>query len=129
MIEALPKAAPVLDPDGGASLMVYRDDRIRCIAGQELLKGYKLKPDSPTTRYVATCCNSGMYLKFKPGHWVSAYRKRFDEAGLPPVEMRTNLRRRTSDAAFEDNAPRYQKFPIRLFTKLIGARIGMALGR
>lgn len=129
MIEALPGATRVLEDDGGASYLTYRDDRFRCIAGEELIKGYKLKDHSPTQRFVATCCNSGMYLKYKRGHWVSLYRNRFDNNNLPPIEMRTNTRFRQAVTEIGQEAPSYRRFPLRLFGKLIAARIDMVLGR
>jgi len=129
MIEDLPAASQVLEDDRGTSYLTYRDDRFRCIAGAANVEGFKLKDQSPTQRYVATCCNSGMYLKYKRGHWVSAYRRRFADVDLPPVEMRTNTRFRQADTQLAQDAPSYRRFPLRLFTKLIVARINMALGR
>ena len=123
LIEALPNAATVLDPDGGSSTLVYRDDRWRCVDGETLLRGIKIRDRSPTTRFVASCCNTGMFLKYKRGHWVSAYRAPFDTA--PPVQMRTNLRYRNSHLPIPDDAPAYQRFPLALFWLLIKARIAM----
>jgi hypothetical protein len=127
-IEALPGAARVLDDDGGTPLIVYRDDRFRCVSGEELLVGHKLKDNSPTRRMVASCCNTGMFLKFGPGHWVSAYRRRFG-GDLPPIEMRSNVRRRRAASPLPDDAPAYDGFPPRLIFKLLGARVAMWLGR
>lgn len=129
LIESLPNAKPVLDADNGTSYLTYRDDRYRCIAGQDNLRGHKLKPKSPTTRYVASCCQSAMYLKFHKGHWVSTYRNRFVDDDLPPNDMRTNTRSRTSNLPIPTDAPSYRRFPLKLFGKLIAARINMALGR
>ncbi len=56
MIEALPGARPVLQDDGGASYLTYRDDRFDSIRGADLLKGLKLNDKAPTRRFVATCC-------------------------------------------------------------------------
>jgi len=129
-VEALPNAAPALDADGGASYLTYRDDRFRCVKGQALLKGYKLRDTSPTQRYVATCCNAVMYLKYKRGHWVSTFRKRYDvQDDLPAIEMRTNTRFRTSTLPLPQDAPSYTRFPLRLFYRLFAARIAMARGR
>ena len=129
MIAALPDAPPVLLDDDGASYLTYRDDRFRCVAGQENLQGYALRPNSPTQRFVASCCNSAMYLKYKRGHWVSTYRNRYDPTDLPAVEMCTNTRFRTAESPLDPAIPAYRRFPLRLFGKLIGARINMALGR
>lgn len=127
-IEALPGAPPVLDPDGGSDYLTYRDDRFACVKGADLLVGYRLRDDAPTRRFIASCCNSAMYLKFGPGHWVSAYRARFD-APLPPIEMRTNIARRQSDLPLPQDAPAYRKFPLRLFRRLLTARLAMLFGR
>ena len=127
-IEALPGAPQVLDDDGGAPYLLYRDDRFRCVAGEELLVDHRLKPNSPTRRVVASCCNSGMFLKFDPGFWVSSYRHRYS-GELPPIDMRTNVRRRRAETPMPGDATCYRSFPPRLFAKLIGARIDMFFGR
>jgi hypothetical protein len=67
LIEAKPNAAAIRDEFGGTPYLIYRDDRFACVAGEDALEGIRLSPDAPTTRYVATCCNSGMYLKHGPG--------------------------------------------------------------
>ena len=127
-IEALPGAAPVLDPDGGTPLLTWRDDRFACVAGAELLVGYRLKETSPTQRFVASCCNSAMFLKFAPGHWTSSYRARF-EGTPPPIEMRTKGERRHSDLPLPRDVPSYRGFPPRLIWRLLAARVAMMLGR
>ena len=37
-IEALAKAGPVQDPDGGTAYLLYRKDRLECVKGAPLLK-------------------------------------------------------------------------------------------
>lgn len=127
-IEALSNAPRVRDEDGGTPYLTYRDDRFRCIAGDELLEGLKLKPDAPTRRVVASCCNTGMFLKYAPGWWVSAYRHRF-EGDVPPIGMRSKVEHRQSDLPLPDDAPVYGKFPLSLFWRLIVARVVMFVGR
>jgi len=127
-IEALPGAPHVRDADGGTPYLTYRDDRFACVAGAELLVGYTLREKTPTQRFVASCCNSGMFLKFAPGHWTSAYRARFD-GPLPPIEMRTNVARRQSGLPLPRDAPSYRSFPARLFGRLLVARAAMVFGR
>lgn len=127
-IEALEDAGAVLDADGGSSTIVYRDDRIKCVSGKDLLVPVKLREKSPTSRFVASCCNSGMYIKYKRGHWVSAYRNRF-AGDLPEIDLRTQTQFRDSDLPFPDDAPRHRKFPMSLFGKLIRARVDMWIGR
>jgi len=127
-IEALPNAAPVLDPDGGTPYLTYRHDRFRCVSGADHLTGYRIKDGSPTQRLVASCCNTAMFLKFAPGHWVSAYRRRF-EGDLPPIEMRNQTRHRRAQATIPDDAPSYRGYPPKLILRLLGARLAMLLGR
>src|ERR1700753_1343707 len=118
--EALPGARPVLDTDGGASYLTYRDDRFRCVSGAELLVAHKLTDKAPTRRMVASCCNSGMFLKFEPGFWISSYRLRYS-GDLPPVEMRNQIRDRRANTPIPTDAPSFSRYPMRLFAKLIRA--------
>jgi len=124
VIEALSGALRVRDDDGGTPYLTYRDDRFAVTAGADLLVGHALKPDAPTRRFVASCCNSGMFVKFGPGHWTSTYRHRYD-GSLPPIDMRTKVARRTSALPFPDDAPTYRGFPLRLFWRLLKARVAM----
>lgn len=128
MIEALPHAPPVMDGDRGTPYLTYRDDRFSCVQGADQLVGYKIRDTAPTQRFVASCCNSGMYLKFGPGHWVSAYRARFS-GDLPANEMRTQTKFRTATTPIPRDARAYRRFPLKLFARLIGARIAMMIGR
>ena len=127
-IEALEGALPVLDPDGGTPYSTFRNDRFECVEGAELLVGYKLGEKAPTQRFVASCCNSGMFIRFEPGWWISAYRMRFAEP-LPPIEMRNKVARRHSTLPLPADAPSYRGFPGKLYWRLITARAAMLMGR
>jgi len=76
---------------------------------------------------VASCCNSGMFLKYEPGFWVSSYRHRYC-GDLPPIEMRNQTRDRRSETDIPADAPSHPRFPMRLFAKIIRARIEMMVG-
>jgi hypothetical protein len=127
-IEALPGATAFREADGGTPYLTWRDDRFACVEGADLLTDYKLTDRAPTRRTVASCCNSAMFLKFGPGHWVSAYRMRF-EGDPPPLEMRTQTRFRRSNTPLPDDVRGYPGFPAALFARLIGARLAMFLWR
>jgi hypothetical protein len=127
-IEALPNAASFRDADGGTPLLAYRDDRFECSSGGELLASFKIKESSPTRRMVASCCNSAMFLKFAPGFWISAYRARFKGDDLPPLEMRDQIEHRRADTPLPSDVPCYRGFPMRLYAKMISARVAMQLG-
>jgi hypothetical protein len=60
--EHLASAPRVLDSDSGTGLILYRKDRVQCMMGQQYLEEYRLKPDSPTRRVIAKCCNSAMFV-------------------------------------------------------------------
>jgi hypothetical protein len=127
-IEALPNAPSFREADGGTPYLTYRDDRFKCLAGEDLLVDYKLTEQAPTRRVVASCCNSALFLKFGPGHWVSAYRTRFE--GEPPaVQMRMQTKFRQADEPLPGDVPSYPGFGTKLFPKLIAARLAMLLGR
>jgi hypothetical protein len=126
-IEALPGAPRVCDADGGTPLLVFRDDRFQCVSGADKLVAYKLSDRAPTRRMVASCCNSGMFLKYEPGFWVSSYRHRYC-GDLPPIEMRNQTRDRRSETDIPADAPSHPRFPMRLFAKIIRARIEMMVG-
>jgi hypothetical protein len=125
LIEAMPQAPAVRDAFGGSPYLTYRNDRFACLSGAEHLLGVKLSQDAPTTRFVAACCNSGMHLKYGPGWWTSVYRARF--ADPPPLQMRTQVRNLPPGVTLPDDAPSYRGFPLKLFARLILARVAMGL--
>lgn len=127
-IEVLAGAGPVRDPDGGTPYLTYRDDRFACVEGADLLVGYKLGDKAPTQRFVASCCDTGMFIKYAPGHWVSAYRLRFD-GPLPPIEMRNKVAWRRSNLPLPQDAPAFRSFPFRLWRRLFTSRIAMLFSR
>jgi hypothetical protein len=90
--------------------------------------GYKIKDSAPTQRFVASCCNSGMFLKFSRGHWVSMYRTRF-EGDLPPIEVRTQTKYRSVNTEIPNDAPGYRTYPMKLIGKLLASRLAMLIGR
>jgi hypothetical protein len=126
-IEALPNAARVREPDGGVGYLPYRKDRIRIRQGTELLRGYELRPNSPTNRMVASCCNAAVILTFDDSkHWVNLYRARVI-GKAPPVQMKICTRYRQAGAP-DTTVAAYSGYPFRLIAKLVAARITMALG-
>jgi hypothetical protein len=126
--EQLPAAPPVLNADGGTDYLLYRKDRVHCVAGQEHLEEHRLKPESPTRRVLATCCNSAMFADFTKGHWLTIYRNRF-AAGAPPVEVRVMTRDRRDGAVLADGVPSSAGYPARFMVSLIAAWIAMGFRR
>jgi len=128
VFEKMSSAALVLDADGGTPFVVYRKDRIACVQGREYLAECRLKPDSPTRRVFATCCNSAMFLDFTKGHWLSLYRNRFG-AGAPPVEMRIMTNERRGNVALGQDVPNYPGRPGSFMWKLIVTWAAMGFRR
>ncbi len=128
LIEQLASAPPVLDPDSGTGVILYRKDRVQCVKGQEFLKERRLKPLSPTRRVVATCCNSAMFLDFTKGHWLSMFRNRF-VAGAPPLQMRVMTKERRAGVELADDVPNYTGHSGKFMLKLIAAWIAMGFRR
>ncbi len=123
-LEQLATAPPVLDPDGGTGMILYRKDRVRCLMGQQYLEEHRLKPESPTRRVIATCCNSPMFLDFTKGHWLSMFRNRFP-GDAPPLEMRVMTRERRVGVDLADDVPNHGGHSGKLMLKLIAAWIAM----
>jgi hypothetical protein len=126
--EQLPSAPPVLNPGGGTDYVLYRKDRVHCVTGHEHLQEHRLKPDSPTRRVIAACCNSAMFADFTKGHWLTMYRDRFP-AGAPPVEMRVMTQARRSGVKLADDVPNYDGHSGKFLLKLIAAWIAMGFRR
>lgn len=116
---------PVLDGDGGTGYVLQRKDRITPTRGANHLAEYRLKPDSPTRRVIATCCDSPMFLEFSGGHWVSVYRDRLAGDERPPVEMRTMTADRRAGITFSDAIPSYRKHSGRFMWRLLVAWAAM----
>lgn len=127
-LERLASAPPVLDPDRGTSVILYRKDRVQCVTGCQHLEEHRLKPDSPTRRVVAKCCNSAMFLDFTKGHWVSLYRNRFP-TGAAPLEMRVMTGERRVSVGLPDDVPSHRGHSVGFMLKLIAAWIAMGFRR
>jgi len=126
-LEQLASAPRLVGPDSGTEIVLFRKDRVRCMAGQDYLEEHRLKPDSPTRRLVAACCNSAMLLDFNKGHWLSMYRNRFADA--PPVETRIVTKERRAGVELADDVPSYAGYPGKFMIKLIGAWMAMGFRR
>lgn len=129
LIAALPDATPILDKYAGTPSVLYRKDRVHVRRGGERLQRLKLRPDSPTNRVVASCCNTPLMVTFDSAlHWIPVYSTLMGDTA-PLLEMRVNTRYIPAGLPQPHDVPSYRHFPPRFVLKLVAARIGMALGR
>lgn len=116
------------DPWGGTPYATYRDDRLALVEGAALLSGVKLGEGAPTTRFVATCCGTAIYLKHAPGWWTSVYRARFGD-DAPPIELRNQVRFLPDRSVLPKDLPVWRSFAPVLIARLLRARLAMWLRR
>jgi hypothetical protein len=121
-------ADSVLGEDGGTDYVLYRKDRVRCIQGGDLLEAQRLKPDSPTRRMQAHCCNTAMFLDFTKGHWLAVYRNRFP-GDMPPATMRMMTADRPAGVVLPDDMANYRRYSGKFILKLLGAWMAMGFRR
>jgi hypothetical protein len=126
IFEGFPSAPRVLEPDGGTEYVLYRKDRVRLVTGAEHLEDHRLKPESPTRRVRAKCCQAAMFLDLTKGHWLSIYRARFTN-DAPPLEMRVMTKDRPTGSPLTEDVPNYAAHSGKFILKLLGARLAMGL--
>jgi hypothetical protein len=126
--QAIPGADSGLAEDGGTDYVLYRKDRVCCARGGELLEERRLKPNSPTRRMYARCCNTAMFLDVTAGHWVTTYRGRFPE-DIPPATMRLMTAERPEGVVLPDDMTNYPGRSGKFMLKLLGAWIAMGFKR
>ncbi len=126
--QATSGADPVLAADGGTDYVLYRKDRVRCVQGGELLEERRLKPDSPTRRMVARCCNTAMLLDFTKGHWLTIYRGRLP-GDMPPAAMRLMTAERPAGVTLPDDMANHRGPSAKFIVKLVRAWLAMGFRR
>jgi hypothetical protein len=126
-LEALPGAGAIRDADGGTAFVNYRKDRIACTRGDDLLVAHRLRERSATSRVTASCCNAAMVMAFDDArHWTPVFRARLGE-GAPALEMR--ICTKSAPGPLDSDLPNHAGYPLKLLGKLVGARLGMLVGR
>lgn len=127
-IASLPSGRPVCGPDSGTGFVIYRKDRVTCSKGSGLLRRLKIRDESPTSRVVATCCNSPLYLDFEKGHWFSVYRAAL-RGDVPPPQMRVQTKAKPAGSELPNDVPSHSGYPLKFVAKLLAARVAMLLRR
>ena len=126
--QATPTADSVLAEDGGTDYVLYRKDRIRCTKGGDLLEERRLKPDSPTRRMFARCCDTAMFVDFTKGHWLTVYRGRLPN-DMPPATMRLMTAEGPHGVTLPDDMANYPGRSGKFILKLLRAWVAMGFRR
>jgi hypothetical protein len=121
-------APPTVNAEGGVEYCLYRKDQVTITQGAPHLREYRLKPESPTRRVVASCCNSPMFADFTRGHWLSINRQRLPPPA-PPPQLRVMARDKRSDVVLSDAIPNSAGMSPRLMIKLLAAWAAMGFRR
>lgn len=124
-LRALPVTPAMLAENGGTRFVCYRKDRVRFTQGAELLREFRLKPDSPTRRVIAGCCNTPVFLEFQSGHWLSLYAGLWPEGTVPGMEIRTMTGDRADGVALDGAVPSGTWPTARFYARLLCAWIAM----
>jgi hypothetical protein len=125
VLEKLPGAPRIVGRNGATHLILYRKDRIHFTTGTELLKEYRLTPESPTRRIVAICCNTPIGLDFTKRHWLSLYSCLWSAHTLPPIHMRTMTSDALQGTILSDDVPNHKRYALSFFAKLLSAWVAM----
>ena len=121
----LPLARPMIGQNGGTHFVLYRKDRVTFSKGLDVLAAYRIKPDSPTRRVVASCCNTPIFLEFQNGHWLSLYGSLWPDGAVPPADLRTVVADREGLPPLDDAIPAGKLQTARFYARLLGAWIAM----
>ena len=125
-IMAMPSGKSGIGPDAGTVSTLFRKDMVRCVKGSEKLTEHKLRPGSPATRLIASCCNSNMVTKFDNWLPMNALRTYASTASIVPT-MCINTKWAPDAAKITHSAPRHPKIPPSLGLKVVGAAVMLAL--
>lgn len=115
----------MLDERGATRYVLYRKDRVDCIAGAETLREHRLAPDSQSRRVVATCCNTPMFLDFTQGHWLSLYGGLWPPEQRPALDLRTMVADMADGTLLPNDVPNARSHTLGFFARLIAAWAAM----
>src|SRR4029453_16069146 len=90
---------------------------------------HKLRPDSKTTRRIATCCNSNMLTRFE--NWLPFVALRTHSVNVGTLQPDVCLYTRFAPdiARIAHAAPKYAGLPPSLVMKLLGASVQLGIQR
>ena len=119
-IQDLENAPQVVDERGGTEFVFYMREQVSVIQGDALLQAHKLKPESPTSRVAAGCCNTALYSERQGTPYLAVVRARLG-AEAPPLEMRHFTKFALQQPFNPGDLPAYSGVPARMIFKLLRA--------
>lgn len=124
-LATLPNSQRAVHDDGGTPFVLFRKDRVRFLAGTDTLRAYRLTPEAPTRRVVATCCNTPVFLEFQSGHWLSLYSGLWPDGTAPAPQLRTQTGDVPAGVVLDASVPSGGMQTAGFYARLLGAWIAM----
>lgn len=124
-LQTLKGAPKILGPHGGTRFVLYRKDRVRFVKGADMLREFRLTPESKTRRIVTSCCHAPVFLEFQSGHWLSLYGTLWPKDALPTLQMRTMTSDLDDASRLPNDVPNARQQNFMFFRRLLGAWIAM----
>jgi len=119
---------PVVDESGGTAVVLWRKDQVRCVLGAENLAPHRLKVNSLTRRFTASCCQTPLLMDPEKVFWVAIYRDRVRNA--PPPAMRVMTGDTPTGVTLpNDGLPHLKSYSGMFMLKLLGTWISMGFRR
>lgn len=126
-LEKLSTSGPIMDSYYGTHYILHRKDRYAVLGGE--LQAHKLRKESPTSRMLAGCCNTPMFLSFDNAqHWISIYRSAV-RGDAPALQSRIATKFYRRAEALPVDVPAYKTFPFKMIAQLLLSRAAIAFGR
>ena len=114
--------------DGGTVSTLYRKDRVRALRGAELLVDLKLRPSSPTTRVIASCCNSNMLTRFD--NWLPFVALRsYSNADAIQPQLCIHTKFAPDRGKIAHGVPLHGGIPFGMVMKIMGTAASLRLER
>lgn len=122
---ALSPEAATFAHNGAVPFVMQRNDRVNITHGKEHLAVHRLDVTATTSRVLATCCSTPMYLQMKGGHWMSLYGTLWRDEQRPTPEMRTLTIDCRDAAALSKDIPNLKTHSLSFYWRLLKAWIEM----
>lgn len=111
--------------NGTVPFVMQRNDRVSITSGMQHLAVHRLNEQATTSRVLATCCKTPLYLQMKGGHWVSIYGTLWQGDQRPAPQMRTLTIDCPDEAALSTDIPNLKTHSLAFYWRLFKAWAGM----